>query len=41
MKNPELNSANPEKQKIVISLIGWIIDLIIVAIRKNKEKGEK
>ena len=36
-KKQELNSARPEK-RIVISIIGWIIDLIIDAIRKNKEK---
>jgi len=33
----ELNPTPPEK-RIVISIIGWIIDLIIDAIRKNKEK---
>ena len=37
MKKQELNSARPEK-RIVISIIGWIIDLIIDAVRKNKEK---
>lgn len=37
MKKPELKSARPEK-RIVISIIGWIIDLIIDAVRKNKEK---
>ena len=27
----------PEKQRIIISLIGWIIELIIDAVRKNRE----
>ncbi len=40
MKKPELKSARPEK-RIVISIIGWIIDLIIDSVRKRKEaKGE-
>ena len=34
----ELNSATPEKQRIVISVIGWLLDLIIHTIRKRKEK---
>ena len=37
MKKQELKSARPEK-RIVISILGWIIDLIIDAVRKNKEK---
>ena len=36
-KKQDLRSARPEK-RIVISIIGWIIDLIIDAVRKNKEK---
>ena len=36
-KKQDLRSACPEK-RIVISIIGWIIDLIIDAVRKNKEK---
>ena len=31
------HSAHPEKQRIIISLIGWIIELIIDAVRKNRE----
>ena len=38
MKKHESSSAKHEKQKIVLSLIGWLIDLIITAVRKSKEK---
>jgi len=27
----------PEKQRIIISLIGWLLDLIITAIRSRKK----
>ena len=27
----------PEKQRIIIYLIGWIIELIVDAVRKNRE----
>ena len=36
-RKPYSRSARPEK-RIVISIIGWIIDLIIEAVHKNKEK---
>ena len=38
MKKPDWKSA-PDKRRIVISLIGWIIELIIEAIKKKKEGG--
>ena len=41
MKQPTSNSAPRDKQRLVISIIGWIIDLIINAIRKNKEKQNR
>ena len=37
MKKHDWKSA-PEKRRIVISLIGWIIELIIEAVRKKREK---
>ena len=33
----ELNPT-PQEKRIVISIIGWVIDLIILAIRKRKKK---
>lgn len=39
-KKQDLRSAHPEK-RIVLSIIGWIIELIIDSVRKRKEaKGE-
>jgi len=38
MKTSKSPSAPHDKQRIVISLIGWVIEIIIDAIRKNKEK---
>ena len=35
-KKQDSKFAHPEK-RIVISIIGWIIDLIIDAVRKKKE----
>jgi hypothetical protein len=39
MKQPTSNSAPRDKQRIVISIIGWIIELIINAIRRRKAKA--
>jgi hypothetical protein len=39
MKKQDWKSAPRDKQRIVISLIGWIIDLIITAVRKKREKS--
>ena len=38
MKKHDWKSA-PDKRRIVISLIGWIIELIIEAIKKKREGG--
>ena len=35
-KKQDLRSARPEK-RIVLSIIGWIIELIIDSVRKRKE----
>lgn len=40
MKKQDLRSAPRDKQRIVISIIGWIIDLIIHSVRKKKLKAE-
>ena len=34
----ELNPTTPQEKRIVISIIGWVIDLIILAIRRRKKK---
>ena len=41
VKNKLPMEAPRDKQRLVISIIGWIIDLIINAIRKNKEKQNR
>ena len=35
---PEANRPPRDKQRLVISIIGWIIDLIIHAIRRRKKE---
>ncbi len=37
-KKQDLRSAPRDKQRLVISIIGWIIDLIIHAIRRRKKE---
>ena len=37
-KKQDSKFAPRDKQRIVISIIGWIINLIIDSVRKHKEK---
>ena len=38
MRPSKFGSRNPDKQRIIISLIGWIISIIIDTIRKKKQQ---
>ena len=40
MQKHSSTSAPRDKQRIVISIIGWLIDLIITAIRNKKQTGK-
>jgi len=40
MKKQDSRSAHPEK-RIVISIIGWVIELIIDAIQRRKDTAQK
>ena len=41
MKQPTLTSAPRDKQRLVISIIGWIIELIDSISQKSKVKSRK